>query len=48
MRGIKEVRQVKVRGKKRWQARVQYAGRRLLQLCDSHDEAKAVRATLVQ
>ena len=42
------VRQVKVHGKKRWQARVAYRGARLSRLCDSKDEAKQAEADLLQ
>jgi integrase len=44
---VKEVRQVKVRGVKRWQARVQYQGRRASCLCDSRDAAKLAKADLL-
>jgi integrase len=46
-RHFKEVRQVKVRGVKRWQARVQYQGRRASCLCDSRDIAKLAKADLL-
>jgi integrase len=42
------VRQVKVHGKKRWQARVAYRGGRLSRLCDSKDEAKLAEADLLR
>ncbi len=42
------IRQVKVRGKKRWQARVAYQGKRLSRLCESKDAAKAAEAELLQ
>ncbi len=42
------IRQVKVRGRKRWQARVAYQGNRLSRLCDSRDAAKAAEADLLQ
>jgi len=35
------IRQVKVRGKKRWQTPVAYQGKRLSRLCDSKEAAKA-------
>ncbi len=47
MSRVKEVRQVKVRGVKRWQARVQYQGRRASCLCASRDAAKLARAELL-
>lgn len=46
-RRIKEVRQVVVRGVKRWQARVQYQGYRASRLCESYDTAKAAKAELL-
>ncbi len=42
------VRQVKVHGKKRWQARVAYQGQRLSRLCESKDEAKLAEADLLK
>ncbi len=42
------VRQVRVRGKKRWQARVAYRGGRLSRLCDSKDEAKQAEADFLK
>ncbi len=42
------IKQVKVRGKKRWQARVAYQGERLSRLCESKDAAKAAEAELLQ
>lgn len=42
------VRQVKVHGKKRWQARVAYQGGRLSRLCDSKDAAKQAEADLLK
>ncbi len=42
------IRQVKVRGRKRWQARVAYQGNRLSRLCESKDAAKAAEAELLQ
>ncbi len=42
------IRHVKVRGKKRWQARVAYQGKRLSRLCESKDAAKAAEAELLQ
>lgn len=46
-RRIREVRQVIVRGVKRWQARVQYQGHRASQLCESYDAAKTAKAELL-
>lgn len=40
--------QVKVRGKKRWQARISYRGARLSRLCGSKEEAKQAEAELLQ
>jgi integrase len=42
------IKQVKVRGKKRWQARVAYRGERLSRLCESWDQAKQAEAELLQ
>ncbi len=42
------IKQVKVRGKKRWQARVAFQGKRLSRLCESKDAAKAAEAELLQ
>ncbi len=42
------IRQFKVRGKKRWQARVAYQGNRLSRLCESKEAAKAAEAELLQ
>jgi len=43
---VKEVRQVKVRGVKRWQARVFIQGHRLSRLCDSRETALQAKAEL--
>jgi len=42
------IKQVRVHGKKRWQARVAYQGNRLSRLCESKDAAKAAEAELLQ
>jgi integrase len=42
------VKQVRVHGKKRWQARVAYQGNRLSRLCESKDAAKIAEAELLQ
>ncbi len=42
------IKQVKVRGVKRWQARIAYQGQRLSRLCESKDAAKQAEAELLQ
>ena len=42
------IRQVKIRGRKRWQARGAYQGARASRLCDSRDAAKQAEAEILQ